>query len=133
MGWGVSGGPGRAPQHPPGCPQTKTYVVLVDVLPVQGLCHLHPARLLLDGEDALGGGICTLPCDAVEDLGVSVPVGFDLGGDTSEGVGSVSPTPPHPAPMQWGGTPSTDPLPRLPSLIPEPAFWGRGLSHFQEP
>lgn len=58
-------------------------MVLVDVLPVQRLRHLHPACLLLNGEDALGGSIRSLPSDAVENLCLPVPVGFDLGGDAA--------------------------------------------------
>lgn len=71
-------------------------MVLVNALPVQRLRHFHPARLFLDGEDALRGGVCPLPRDAVEDLGVFVPVGFDLGGDMG---GSV---PLHPQPRCRG-------------------------------
>lgn len=73
-------------------------MILVDALPVQRLRHLHPARLLLDGEDTLGGGVRPLPCDAVEDLGVSVPVGFDLGGDMGRGVSTRTPQQHHTLP-----------------------------------
>lgn len=114
-GTGVSGGRWHGAVQC-GTPRAGTYAVLVDELPVQRLRHLHPARLLLDGEDTLGGGVRPLPRDAVEDLGVSVTVGFDLGEGDMGGGGQDPPSSVTPCPQPSGdGTSSS-----APTLDPQP-------------
>lgn len=54
------------------------YLVLDNLLPVQWHMQQQPARLLLYGEDSFGGTVCARPCDAVENLGASVLIRFEL-------------------------------------------------------
>lgn len=55
-----------------------TCLILGDLLPVQGLIQQQPACFLLYGEDTLRGAVCPRPRDAVENLGASVFIRFEL-------------------------------------------------------
>lgn len=55
-----------------------TYLILDHLLPVQWHTQQQPARLLLYGEDSLRGTVCSRPSDAVENLGASVLIRFEL-------------------------------------------------------
>lgn len=55
-----------------------TCLILRNLLPVQWLIQQQPACFLLYGEDALRGTVCSRPCDAVENLGASVLIRFEL-------------------------------------------------------
>lgn len=82
-------GPGSAGVPPSpglGLPQERhlpwilkaTYLILDNLLPVQWHIQQQPARLLLYGEDALRRTVCSRPSDAVENLGASVLIRFEL-------------------------------------------------------
>lgn len=79
-------GPGSAWPHPPHlatgpcfCWMLQiTYLILRNLLPVQRLIQQQPACFLLYGEDTLRGAVCSRACDAVENLGASVLIRFEL-------------------------------------------------------
>lgn len=55
-----------------------TYLILDNLLPVQWHSQQQPACLLLYSEDTLRGTVCSRPSDAVENLGASVLIRFEL-------------------------------------------------------
>lgn len=55
-----------------------TCLILGNFLPVQWFIQQQPARFLLYGEDTLRGAVCPRPRDAVENLGASVFIRFEL-------------------------------------------------------
>lgn len=55
-----------------------TCLILGNLLPVQWLIQQQPACFLLYGKDTLWWAVCPRPCDAVENLGASVLIRFEL-------------------------------------------------------
>lgn len=61
-----------------------THLILHILLPVQWHVQQQPARLLLYGKDSLRGTVGSRPCDAVEDLGASILIRFELETDEND-------------------------------------------------